>query len=172
MFILLLSITGTWIAYTIVQSALAPVSAGPAANSIVTTSVDSVLEKVRQDYPEFETNYLRIAGGTLSVLGRLKTDPAYYGVTYSNLQVDLRSGEVKSVSFVRDKLWHERATTVLKPLHFGDYAGLAVKLLYSFFGLMPGLLAISGFFIWRLKNHKTALQRKIPVRYKYKSKVV
>jgi hypothetical protein len=47
-FNLLLSITGTWIAYTIVQSALVPVSAGPIANSTVTTSVDSVLEKVGQ----------------------------------------------------------------------------------------------------------------------------
>lgn len=162
-FNLFISVTGTWIAFTIVQSALAPISAGTSERpSSATVSVDGALEQVRERYPEFEINYLRFAGGTLSVLGRLKSDPVYYGATSSNLQVDLGSGEVKGVNFVAEKPWQERMLLVFKPLHFGDYAGLPVKILYCFFGMMPGLLSVSGFLIWKLRNHKP--QERMPRR--------
>ena len=153
-FNLFISITGTWIAYTIVEQALAPVTASvpivPAA-----VSVDGVLSQVRKDYPDFEVNYLRFAGGTLSVLGRWQDDPAYYGFTYSNLQVDLSNGQVLKENFVRDLPWHKRVLTILKPIHFGDYAGLGIKLLYSIFGILPGILAVSGFLIWKLRPAAT-----------------
>ncbi|MDX5423273.1 MAG: PepSY domain-containing protein [Hymenobacteraceae bacterium] len=150
-FNLLISVTGTYIAFTIVQSAFAP--AKIAADALpATVSVDAVLSQVKRDYPEFEVNYLGLAGNTLSVLGSMSDDPAYYGLTYSNLHVDLSTGEVKSAVFLRDMPWYKRLVTVLKPLHFGDYAGLWVKLLYSLFGLLPGLLAISGFLIWSLRS--------------------
>lgn len=152
-FNLMISITGTYIAFTIVQSAFAQRNAAVEVPPI-SVSVDAVLGQVRKDYPGFEVNYLRFAGGTLSVLGRMASDPAYYGSTYSNLQVDLGTGKVKGASFLRDMPWHQRLISILKPLHFGDYAGLGVKLLYSFFGMLPGTLAVSGFFIWRLRNRR------------------
>jgi uncharacterized iron-regulated membrane protein len=154
-FNLMISVTGTYVAFTIVQTAFAPASTVEDVPP-ATVSVDAVLRQVKKDYPGFEVNYLRFAGGTLSVLGRTSFDPAYYGLTYSNLQVDLSTGKVKSVAFLRDMPWHKRLVTVLKPLHFGDYAGLGVKLLYSFFGILPGILAISGFLIWRLRNRNAS----------------
>ncbi|WP_377528708.1 PepSY-associated TM helix domain-containing protein [Pontibacter rugosus] len=170
-FNLLLSVTGSWIAFTIVQSALVPASAGAAEDAPSgIMSVDAVLKQVRGEYPEFEISYLRFAGGAFSILGRHKSDPAYYGSTSSDIQVDLSSGGVKAVNLARDKPWNERMLLVFKPLHFGDYAGPAVKLIYCFFGLMPGLLAVSGFFIWRLNNNKTdklMRKRKVPVRYSH-----
>ncbi|GAB3204558.1 PepSY domain-containing protein [Pontibacter aydingkolensis] len=155
-FNLFISITGTWIAYTIVEYALSPAATAVAEVQPAAVSVDEVIRKVKADHPKFEINYLRFAGGNLSVLGRHQEDPAYYGFTYSNIQVDLSTGEVKSVNMLRDQPWHKRLLAILKPLHFGDYAGIWVKLLYSFFGLLPGILAISGFVIWRLRKIKPA----------------
>ncbi|MBC5994569.1 PepSY-associated TM helix domain-containing protein [Pontibacter cellulosilyticus] len=155
-FNLFISITGTWIAYTIVEYALSPASSAVAEVKPAVVSVDEVIRQVKADYPEFKVNYLRFAGGTLSVLGRHQNDPAYYGRTYSNIQVDLTTGEVKSVNMLRDQPWHQRLLTISKPIHFGDYAGIWVKLLYSFFGMLPGILAVSGFVIWRLRKIKPA----------------
>lgn len=154
-FNLMISVTGTYIAFTIVQAAFTP---GSTVENVspATVSVDAVLRQGKKDYPDFEVNYLRFAGGTLSVLGRTSFDPPYYGLTYSNLQVDPSTGKVKSVAFLRDMSWHKRLVTVLKPLHFGDYGGLWVKLLYSLFGMLPGVLAISGFLIWRLRNRNAS----------------
>ena len=101
-FNLMISITGTYIAFTIVQSALASGGAAVETPPPATVSVDAVLGQVRRDYTGFEVNYLRFADGTLSVLGRLASDPAYYGATNSSLQIDLSSGKVKGESFLRD----------------------------------------------------------------------
>ena len=153
-FNLFISITGTWVAYTIVEYALSPAATAVADVQPAAVSVDKVIRQVKADHPEFKVNYLRFAGGTLSILGRHHEDPSYYGFTYSNIQVDLATGKVKSVNMLRDQPWHKRLLTVLKPLHFGDYAGIWVKLLYSFFGMLPGILAVSGFLIWRLRKSK------------------
>ncbi|MFC6997944.1 PepSY-associated TM helix domain-containing protein [Rufibacter roseus] len=164
-FNLLLSVTGSYIAYTIVLAALSP---APASSSITASpvSIDTTLEKIRKEHPHFQINYLRMAGNSLSVLGKLQDDPAYYGRTYSNIQVDLNTGAVTSVNFLRDKTWYQRALSVLKPLHFGDYAGLGVKLLYSFFGFMPSILAISGFVIWRFR--RSASKKGRPMKHSQK----
>lgn len=166
-FNLLISITGTWIAITIVQSAFSSGSAATGSAAIdtpaTTVSVDAVLRQVRRDYPAFEIKYLRFpinADGKLAVLGRLASDPAFYGFTSSKIQVDMRTGKIVTVNFLRDLPWYNRAVSVLKPLHFGDYAGLGVKLVYSFFGILPGVLAISGFFIWRFRQGSKSLPQK------------
>ncbi|MEJ8801747.1 PepSY-associated TM helix domain-containing protein [Pontibacter sp. H249] len=157
-FNLFISITGTWVAYTIVEYALSPAATAVADVQPATVSVDEAIRQVRANHPEFEVNYLRFAGGTLSVLGRHYQDPSYYGRTYSNIQVDLSTGEIKNVNMLRDQPWYKRLLTAFKPLHFGDYAGIWVKLLYCFFGIMPGILAVSGFIVWRLRKNKPAFK--------------
>jgi uncharacterized iron-regulated membrane protein len=153
-FNLLISISGTWIAYTIVESAFAAagntVQEAPISTpSLAYRSVDSSLRQIKSDYPDFEIKYLHLANGKLSVSGRLATDPLVYGRTVSNIAVDMHSGKIGQANFLRDAPWHKKALAILKPLHFGDFAGLGIKLIYSFFGLLPGVLAVSGFFIWR-----------------------
>ncbi len=169
LFNLFISITGTWVAFTILHSAITPAGT-PVPENVPSAlaSVDGALNQVKYEYPAFEANYLRIAGSTLTISGRLKTDPVYYGPTLNNLQFDLSTGKIRLVNFVKDKPWNERMLLLFKPLHFGDYAGLGIKLLYCFLGMLPGILAVSGFFIWQLKNSKTDTKipkRKMPMRY-------
>src|SRR5690606_12571874 len=40
------------------------------------------------------------------------------------------------------------------PLHYGTFGGLPVKLLWCIGGLTPGILAVSGFLIWRSRRKK------------------
>lgn len=151
-FNLLISISGSWIAYTIVESAFS--AAGTAREvsvALATAPVDASLRQIRTDYPAFEINYLRFADGKLFVLGRLTTDPAVYGPTASKITVDLGTGNLEKTSFLQDAPWSQQAIAMLKPLHFASYGGLAVKILYSIFGLLPGILAISGFLIWHYR---------------------
>lgn len=156
-FNLFISITGTYIAYTIVQAAFPSGGKFVIQSPPVTISIDAALEKVEREYPAFHINYLlfpKNADGKLGILGRLESDPSYYGFNYSNIQVNIKTGEIASTSFLRNLPWYKRAITIFKPLHFGDYGGLSIKLIYCFFGIFPGVLAISGFFIWRLRPAK------------------
>lgn len=40
----------------------------------------------------------------------------------------------------------------LAPIHFGEFGGLPIRLVWLALGLAPGLLFITGFFIWRRKT--------------------
>ena len=51
-----------------------------------------------------------------------------------------------------DKPWMDRLLIILQPLHLVDFGGMAVKVTYSIAGVLPGLLAISGFVIWRYRK--------------------
>ncbi|MDX5481124.1 MAG: PepSY domain-containing protein [Hymenobacteraceae bacterium] len=161
-FNLFICITGTWISYGIVQHALtdagAPVSTPPAS-----VSVDAVLAQVKAAHPDFEIHFLRFpksAEGKLSVLGRMKTDPSYYSVFYSGLQADLQTGELGTLNMLREQPFGTRLITLLTPLHFGDFAGYFIKILYCIGGLMPGILSISGFVIWYYRQKPQAQPEK------------
>ena len=165
-FNLLLCITGSWIAFSIVQHAFSAPSAVVSAPSAGSASVDAALALVRNEVPAFEIKYLRFPmgpEGRLSLLGRHREDPAWYGRTLSSIQVNMEAGTIERVSLLRDQPLYERALKVLKPLHFGDYAGLGVQLLYAFFGLLPGLLAVSGFLLWHFRPRPTNLRQKRPL---------
>lgn len=43
-----------------------------------------------------------------------------------------------------------------RELHFGSFAGLGSKIAWSFFGLAPFLLALSGFIVWLKRRRKPA----------------
>ncbi|WP_026135612.1 PepSY-associated TM helix domain-containing protein [Nafulsella turpanensis] len=156
-FNLFISITGTYIAFTIVQGAF-PSGGKPEIQSpSVSISIDAALKKVEREFPAFDINYLlfpKSADGKLTILGRFESDPAFYGFNYSNIQINTTTGEIASTRFLRNLPWYARTVTILKPLHFGDYGGLGLKIVYCFFGIFPGILAISGFFIWRLRPAK------------------
>ncbi|WP_439881633.1 PepSY-associated TM helix domain-containing protein [Pontibacter sp. MBLB2868] len=156
-FNLLMCITGISLAITVVNSALKGSSTSSISTPAIPTSIDAALVTIKSTYPDFEVMYVRFPKneeGKLQFLGHLKEDPSYYGRIYSSVQVNYRTGSIETADFLREKPWLDRLLTVLHPIHFGDYAGLFVQLLYCFFGLMPGILSISGFVIWysRLNN--------------------
>jgi len=154
LFNLLIVVTGLWTANLVIASALKTTGAHIQTPPFL-PSIDQVLKEVKTQMPTFEINYLRFpaqASENLQISGRLESDPAYYGKFYSRVQVDSRTGQVIKVQLLRDKPWRERVTTVLTPLHFGNYAGLWVKILYTIGGLLPGILSLSGFLIWRYRS--------------------
>ena len=57
------------------------------------------------------------------------------------------------------EVWDSRTSPLSKrlfetadPLHFGDFGGLASKLVYFFFGLLTVAMSITGLWMWRRRN--------------------
>lgn len=122
-FNLFISITGTYIAFTIVQGAFPSGGKPEIQRAPVSISIDAALEKVEREYPAFDIKYLlfpKNADGKLGILGRLESDPSYYGFNFSNIQINPETGEITSVNFLRNLFWYKRVSTILKPLHFSD----------------------------------------------------
>lgn len=122
------------------------------------TSVDAHRAALLQAYKDFEVHMVRIrpTGNTLYFAGRYQDDPFYYGVYYSSFTVNVETGEVEKKVVLRDEPLGKRLLSFSGPLHFGNWGGLPVKILYCFFGLTPALLSLTGFFIWmRAPKKKT-----------------
>ncbi|WP_242922647.1 PepSY-associated TM helix domain-containing protein [Pontibacter liquoris] len=155
-FNLLMSLSGLVLTYKVLESALKGDTKTIAVPPL-TGSVDAALHQVQQQYPDFKVTYLRFpvnAAGSVQLRGHFRSDPAYYGTIYSSISANYKTGALEKTDFVRDKPWFARIPLVLQTLHITDYAGVFLKILYSFFGLMPGLLSISGFVIWYYRQQR------------------
>jgi uncharacterized iron-regulated membrane protein len=93
---------------------------------------------------------------TLLALPRRAGDPAIVrgdaGVLIARQQnhvvLDPVSGAVLAVADRRQATGWARVYLALDPLHFGYFGGYTVKALWLLLGLTPGLLSVTGFWLW------------------------
>lgn len=128
------------------------------------TSVDAHRAALLKAHPDFEVHLVRVrpTGNAVQFSGRYKDDPFYYGTLYSSFMVNGETGEVEKKVVLRHEGLGKRLLSFSGPLHFGNWGGLPVKILYCLFGLTPALLSISGFAIWMRAPKKKTAPRKEP----------
>ncbi len=123
-----------------------------------TLSLDALTADAAQRLPGFRGNFISLPSdpvapavifwGTIEPRGRL-TGP--YGSTVS---YDPQTGAHTATIDLREAgLWARIADTFV-PLHYGTFGGLPIKLLWCLGGLMPGILGITGFLIWRSRRDR------------------
>ncbi|NGP87710.1 PepSY-associated TM helix domain-containing protein [Fodinibius halophilus] len=152
------ALTGTIILFTIVSAHLTskgpePIPDPPSIN----VSIDSLLNKAVESYPGFDPSYLMLPkqeGGTIRFYGHTDTDwPIHY--RFSNyLQFNPNDGTLVHAFFIKDKPIEMHLLSFIYPLHFGNWGGIIIKILYSLFGIAPAILSITGFIIWQKRNSK------------------
>jgi uncharacterized iron-regulated membrane protein len=74
----------------------------------------------------------------------------------STVMFNAETGVVEKVNDVRQAPFTEKWENAMHALHFGWTGATWVKVLYTFAGLAPGLLATSGVLIWRLRQGASA----------------
>lgn len=151
----LIVVTGLFISGKVALKALQT----PAARVTIKTedtrnrlSIDRSLQYLRTAFPAFETHLILASANdpTLRCLGRYASDPFYYGNYYSSFTLNGEMQLTKKQVLSEQPLF-EKMVSISSPLHFGNYGGWPVKLLYGLGGSMPGLLAVTGFLLWRKK---------------------
>lgn len=121
-----------------------------------TLSLDALHRDAARRLPGFRGNFLS-----------LPSDPAVSTVTWwgaveprnwltspfgSTIVYNAQTGAHQSTNDLRAAGAWARITDSFRPLHFGDFGGLIVKVLWALGGLTPGALGISGFVIWWLRR--------------------
>jgi uncharacterized iron-regulated membrane protein len=126
-------------------------------------SIDAMLADARAKLAGYEVGYIGFPwqpGGDIILYGSFPDDGplrSQYGTT---VVYDAHSGAHKSTRDIRTADWWSQTTDAFTPLHFGNFGGLPIKIIWSLAGLAPGALAISGSAIWWLRRRR-------PVRSKY-----
>jgi uncharacterized iron-regulated membrane protein len=64
---------------------------------------------------------------------------------FSPVLVDARTGRLSAVVKMP---WYLRGLEVSRPLHFGDYGGMPLKVLWALFDLATIVVLISGVYLW------------------------
>lgn len=152
---LLLVVTGIFLAWTVAAAGLNP----PAApeTPIVTASTEELLEKIALENPNFTPTYVRLPlsnEGQIRVYGLYEDDAFFYSEFYNSILADPFSGETTGVIKVQEADLQTKFSSMLIPLHFGQYGGIWSKILYCLTGLSGPFLSISGFIIWRKRTQR------------------
>jgi uncharacterized iron-regulated membrane protein len=153
-FNLLIITSGLALSITIAKNAIKTSDSKPSTSHQVDFSLDSVVERVTRSNPEFEIHLVRIPvyGNTVRISGRYKNDPAIYGDYASYYLINGLSKKTEKKQVMSDLPLTEKLLLMAAPLHFGNYGGIFLKILYCFLGIMPAILSITGFLIWRKRS--------------------
>lgn len=71
--------------------------------------------------------------------------------------VDASTGQVAGL---REMPWYTKALALSRPLHFGDYGGLTLKLIWAVLDVLLLVVLLSGFYLWWKKHRVTASDSK------------
>lgn len=123
----------------------------------VEASLDKVIETARESNPGFDPSYMRMPAQPdrqITLYGHMDTDlPIHY--EFSNyVQFDPGAGTESNAFFIRNQPVSTHLLSFTYPLHFGDWGGIIIKILYCLFGLAPAILSITGFIIWRQREQR------------------
>jgi uncharacterized iron-regulated membrane protein len=75
----------------------------------------------------------------------------------SHIYFDQKSGAVIKRLDVREASWIEKMETIFQTIHFGQYGGLLIKIIYFIGGLSPGILSFTGIFLWLRRRKKASI---------------
>jgi len=126
-----------------------PVAAGERA------SLDAAVKRAQAALPGMKLQFVAFPGSTYS------TDHHYavffHGDTPLTTHlttpalIDARTGELAAVASVP---WYVKTLSLSQPLHFGDYGGLPLKILWALLDLATIVILISGLYLWLAKPKK------------------
>ncbi|RYF54621.1 MAG: PepSY domain-containing protein, partial [Cytophagaceae bacterium] len=71
--------------------------------------------------------------------------------------IDAKTGQLTDM---RSMPWYVNAVFISQPLHFGDYGGLPLKIIWALFDLITIIVLISGLYLWFARNRAVNAQAK------------
>jgi uncharacterized iron-regulated membrane protein len=115
-------------------------------------SIDAVLNEISVKYPSFKAtniNLPTISDKSTYVFGYSGELSFFFGDYIDEIIIKSNTFETK---FLSQKTFREKLEGMVFPIHSGVYGTIWIKILYSIFGLTPGLLSITGFLLWWRKK--------------------
>ena len=86
-------------------------------------------------------------------MASLSTGPRRWGRLYRPVLVDAATGAVTATP---DLPWHLKALLLSQPLHFGDYGGLPLKIIWGLLDLVTIFVLGSGLYLWLARSRASA----------------
>lgn len=149
---------GLWRAQTL-PKLLAPYHGKPIPTQF--TSVEAALHTAERALPGMEVTGIVFPNPVLS-------SPRHYVIwtkgktpvtsrLFTPALVDAETGQLTTAKGLP---WYLRTLEVSRPLHFGDYGGMPLKILWALFDLALIFVLVSGLYLW-LSRRKTPVEKEL-----------
>lgn len=128
-----------------------------------TLSLDEAVAAAKSAYPDLEISYIDLADhaySTLTVRGTRALSPLRD--TANAVYLNPYTGEPVKARSTSDLSPLQFTSTLLTSLHFGDFAGLASKLIWFVFGNLLSFMICSGFVLWNKRVFSAAHKLRKP----------
>ncbi|WP_337189094.1 PepSY-associated TM helix domain-containing protein [Phenylobacterium sp.] len=120
-------------------------------------SLDRAMAAARVAMPDANPQFIGFPGGAFS-------SKHHYAVFFQGgtplterlLTPALIDGETGALTDVRPMPWYAQALLISQPLHFGDYGGLPLKILWAVLDVFTIVVLGSGLYLWLGKGPSTA----------------
>jgi uncharacterized iron-regulated membrane protein len=147
---------GLW-QITDVKAILAPFHDKPAPAESELSSPQAAFDVAKTALPDMTANSVIFPGSPFG-------SPYHYLIwtkgrqpltarLFTPVLVDARSGKLTAVV---EMPWYLRALEVSRPLHFGDYGGVPLKILWALFDLVSIVVLASGLYLWLSRRSSAA----------------
>lgn len=118
-------------------------------------TIDEAVAKAQEAMPGFSVETVQLPRAKRNhwmLRGRI--DGYLAAANTSWIILDTQSGAPIAKGDPRQAAGLTKAYNLSEPIHFGNYAGLPIKLLYCLLGIVSGSLYITGFWVWILKTRR------------------
>ncbi len=126
-------------------------------------SLDAAVSAAIEEAPDMELQFVAFPGSGFST-------KAHYAVflhgrtpvsehVIAPVLIHAGTGEVAGL---REMPWYAKALSLSRPLHFGDYGGLLLKLVWAVLDLLTIFLLITGVYLWLARgNRRMRVERQL-----------
>ena len=133
------------------------------AASDARASLDAAVSAAIEEAPDMELQFVAFPGSDFST-------KAHYAVflhgrtpvsehVIAPVLIHAGTGEVAGL---REMPWYAKALSLSRPLHFGDYGGLLLKLVWAVLDLLTIFLLITGVYLWLARgNRRMRVERQL-----------
>ncbi|MES2657237.1 MAG: PepSY-associated TM helix domain-containing protein [Verrucomicrobiota bacterium] len=155
-FNLILGITGAWwnlshLIGHLVMEVPEPVVKTVERQWADTVSIEKLVADARVKLPGYQANWISLPhepGGDIMMFGSIEEQGVLRSQYGSIIVFNGATGELKSATPASQAGVWGQILDSFRPLHYGTFGGLPVKILWSLGGLAPAILALSGTFLW------------------------
>ncbi len=123
-----------------------------------TGSAQRALEAVRKAEPAMELSFMAFPGNDFAsphhFAAFMRGTTAWSSKLFKPVLIDAQTGVVTET---RALPWYVSALLISQPLHFGDYGGLPLKLLWAVLDLLAIVVLLSGLYLW-LKRRNVSFE--------------
>lgn len=138
---------------------------GPYRNTPVPTqltSVQAAVETARTVTPGMTPSFVAFPGTPFTSTAHfavfMKGDTPLTSRLLKPALVDARDGKLTDS---RDLPWYVVSLLVSQPLHFGDYGGMPLKIIWAVLDLLTIIVLITGLYLWLRRSPKAVVRLRI-----------